>query len=297
MSSIKTQKKVRYRTGIAILDRALGDLLTGPGAALGDAAAFAGPPGTGKSTLCLQALAGLTDFVIPDGELVRCLLATGEETIENVTLRGERIGIPPHQLAKIDVVRCEDYDDFADMVIEGEYDVALCDSMQSMVSKHCNGSMRSLLQISYGAKIMADLAHGTGPYKGSGTRVIHSICHADKDGNMAGPNAAKHEVDALFLLEHFDPVEGCMLEPKRRMGYVRVLVEKNRSGDAQGSTVVDEDGEASELEFYWRNPPGRLEPLDRVAWAAGRLPGAPRVVRVSEGNQGGLGLTGGGDGE
>src|SRR6188508_3386226 len=73
-------------THVGELDRVLqGGLVPGSVTVLG------GEPGIGKSTLLLQALAGLAKA----GQ--RCLYVTAEESAQQVRLRAERLGaLPPH---------------------------------------------------------------------------------------------------------------------------------------------------------------------------------------------------------
>src|SRR4051812_25649266 len=71
----------RHRTGIGELDRALGGGLV-PGAVV----LLAGDPGIGKSTLLLSAL----DRLARPGRPV--LYVSGEESLQQIRLRGERLG-------------------------------------------------------------------------------------------------------------------------------------------------------------------------------------------------------------
>src|SRR5437588_3893467 len=71
----------RERTGIGELDRALGGGLV-PGAVV----LLAGDPGIGKSTLLLSAL----DRLAGPGRPV--LYVSGEESLQQIRLRGERVG-------------------------------------------------------------------------------------------------------------------------------------------------------------------------------------------------------------
>src|SRR5437588_574318 len=70
----------RDRTGIGELDRALGGGLV-PGAVV----LLAGDPGIGKSTLLLSALHRLS-------QLGQVLYVSGEESLQQIRLRGERLG-------------------------------------------------------------------------------------------------------------------------------------------------------------------------------------------------------------
>ena len=71
----------RLRTGIQELDRVLGG-----GIVAGSVVLLGGDPGIGKSTLLLQMIAALAVHT-------RCLYITGEESLEQVGMRGRRLGL------------------------------------------------------------------------------------------------------------------------------------------------------------------------------------------------------------
>src|SRR4051812_34017072 len=74
-------------TGIGELDRVLGG-----GLVPGSVTLVGGEPGIGKSTLLLQAMAGLA----ADGK--RCLYVSAEESAQQVRLRAERLDALPQNL-------------------------------------------------------------------------------------------------------------------------------------------------------------------------------------------------------
>mgnify|MGYP006171263255 CR=1 FL=1 len=63
------------------------DRVVGGGLVPGSVVLLAGEPGIGKSTLVLQ----VVDSLVKRGS--RCLLATGEESLDQVSLRGNRLGL------------------------------------------------------------------------------------------------------------------------------------------------------------------------------------------------------------
>src|SRR3954467_11682618 len=84
----------RDKTGIGELDRALGGGLVPGGVVL-----LAGDPGIGKSTLLLSALDKLSGPQRP------VLYVSGEESLQQIRLRGERLGTlspPPNPAAEAD---------------------------------------------------------------------------------------------------------------------------------------------------------------------------------------------------
>ncbi|MFZ9966266.1 MAG: ATPase domain-containing protein, partial [Steroidobacteraceae bacterium] len=72
---------VRLPTGLGEFDRVLGG-----GLVEGSVTLLGGEPGIGKSTLLLQAAASLSGQV-------PVLYATGEESLQQVALRGRRLGV------------------------------------------------------------------------------------------------------------------------------------------------------------------------------------------------------------
>ena len=86
-SSIKSMKEIelaaepRCKTGIGELDRVLGG-----GMVYGSVILIGGDPGIGKSTLLTQTLATL-------GGDMKALYVTGEESLQQVTLRAKRLNL------------------------------------------------------------------------------------------------------------------------------------------------------------------------------------------------------------
>ena len=81
LSSVETSVNPRSPTGIEEFDRVLGGGLVAGGVIL-----LGGDPGIGKSTLLLQAMAVM-------GASRRCLYVTGEESVEQIALRAQRLGL------------------------------------------------------------------------------------------------------------------------------------------------------------------------------------------------------------
>ena len=81
-SDVKEAERQRLRTGIDELNRVLGG-----GVVLGSLVLIGGEPGIGKSTLLLQVS---RDFAAGEEKV---LYVSGEESLEQIKLRGERLGI------------------------------------------------------------------------------------------------------------------------------------------------------------------------------------------------------------
>src|SRR5579864_6619263 len=81
-----TPQPPRYRSGIAEFDR-----VCGGGLVVGSALLIGGDPGIGKSTLLLQVAAALAQG--KGGQKIDCAYVSGEESLDQVRLRAERLGI------------------------------------------------------------------------------------------------------------------------------------------------------------------------------------------------------------
>ena len=105
---------------------------------------FGGDPGVGKSTLLLQALAGLST------RGTRCLYVSGEEAASQVSLRGKRIaencpgGMNPDNLLLLADTRTEK---IIKALIQVQPEVAVIDSIQTIHTKEGNaGDISQLLK-------------------------------------------------------------------------------------------------------------------------------------------------------
>jgi DNA repair protein RadA/Sms len=167
-------------TRVGELDRVLqGGLVPGSVTVLG------GEPGIGKSTLLLQALAGLAK----SGQ--RCLYITAEESAQQVRLRAERLGaLPPnlwlvsdtalpHLLAHIEAV---------------SPDVVAVDSIQTVFEPALSSAPGSVAQV-------RECAHRL--VRVSKERAMSSVLvgHVTKDGALAGPRVLEHLVDTVLSFE------------------------------------------------------------------------------------------------
>src|SRR5437763_16818610 len=96
LSGIETRPDDRVSTGLPGLDRVLGG-----GLVAGSVVLLGGEPGVGKSTLLIQALAGLAT----SGTV---LYATGEESVAQTAMRARRVGAASDRIsivAETDVER------------------------------------------------------------------------------------------------------------------------------------------------------------------------------------------------
>jgi DNA repair protein RadA/Sms len=170
----------RIATGIAELDRVLGGGLV-PGSVL----LLGGEPGIGKSTLCLQLAAQL------QGGSGRVLYVTGEESLEQVRLRAERLGEIPGSLLALSETRVER---LAEPWRDLRPSLVLIDSIQTMSTERVESAPGSVAQVRESAALLAATAkaHGT---------VLVLVGHVTKEGAIAGPRVLEHLVDAVLNFE------------------------------------------------------------------------------------------------
>ena len=81
LGTVDARKSPRFPTGVEEFDRVLGGGLVPGGVIL-----LGGDPGIGKSTLLLQAMATI-------GATKKALYVTGEESVEQIALRAQRLGL------------------------------------------------------------------------------------------------------------------------------------------------------------------------------------------------------------
>ena len=158
--------------GIAELDRVLGG-----GLVPGSLVLVGGEPGIGKSTLLLQAAAGLarTD----GGGTV--LYATGEESPGQVRLRAARLGLLSGPAGeRVRVLAEHDVGRIVEAAREQRPGLVVVDSIQTATVDDLEGAAGSVGQVRESTLRLMDLA------KGDGIAVI-LVGHVTKDGSIAGP--------------------------------------------------------------------------------------------------------------
>jgi DNA repair protein RadA/Sms len=215
-------ERPRIPIGIGELDRVLGG-----GLVPGSVVLLGGEPGIGKSTLLLQAAAGIAGLVGPD----RVLYATGEESTAQVRLRADRLGLLGGAGGAIHVLAESSIDRIADVVSSGSRAPALLviDSVQTATVEDLDGPAGSVGQVRGAALRLMELA------KPAGIAVV-LVGHVTKDGSIAGPKTLEHLVDAVLTLEG------------ERYATVRLLrASKNRFGSTE-EVGVFEMGEAGMTE-------------------------------------------------
>jgi len=177
----------RRSLGIAELDRVLGG-----GLVPGSLVLLGGEPGIGKSTLLLQAAAGLTHASAGGAGV---LYATGEESPGQVRLRAARLGLlDGHPGNGVRVLAEHDVGRIVEVARSERPGLVVVDSIQTATVDELEGAAGSVGQVREATLRLMDLA------KGDGIAVI-LVGHVTKDGSIAGPKTLEHLVDAVINLE------------------------------------------------------------------------------------------------
>jgi DNA repair protein RadA/Sms len=212
LHEISVSSTPRMNTGLDELDRVLGGGVL-PGAAV----LLGGEPGAGKSTILLQALDGLSRSGFS------CLYVTCEESLSQVRMRAERLGLGDSALA----VSCEpDLAGILALMESSGARVVAVDSVQRVRVPSGGAVPGGVRQVTTSAGALTDAA------KRSGCAVFLAG-HVTKDGVLAGPRALEHLVDTVLYFE------------SERFQSLRVLrATKNRFGavDEIGVFEMRQDG-------------------------------------------------------
>ncbi|MGH2706163.1 MAG: DNA repair protein RadA [Actinomycetota bacterium] len=177
LAQVEFENRTRMPTGLGELDRVLGG-----GFVPGSIVLLAGEPGVGKSTLMLQAAAGIE----ASGRAV--LLVCGEESVEQVAGRAARVGglVATRATPSTDLEQV--------LACAPEAGVVIVDSIQTMRHPEQAGEAGSVTQVRACAAALARHARASGS-------AIVLVGHSTKDGSVAGPRALEHLVDAVLTFE------------------------------------------------------------------------------------------------
>ena len=176
-----TPQPPRLKSGINEFDR-----VCGGGLVVGSALLIGGDPGIGKSTLLLQMAAALAK------KNTTCAYISGEEAVDQVRLRAERLGLAdaPVQLVAATSVR----DIVASLERPDAPKVAVIDSIQTMWLDTVDSTPGTVTQVRASAQALVELA------KRRGIAVL-LVGHVTKDGAIAGPRVLEHMVDTVLYFE------------------------------------------------------------------------------------------------
>jgi DNA repair protein RadA/Sms len=182
LATVETRDNPRTPTGIEEFDRVLGGGLVPGGVVL-----LGGDPGIGKSTLLLQAMAALGT----SGKLGRVLYVTGEESVEQVALRAQRLGLVN---ATVELLAEVQLQAIVGAIRTLQPGVVVIDSIQTVYTEALESAPGSVAQVRECAAQLTRLA------KQNAVTII-LVGHVTKEGAIAGPRVLEHIVDTVLYFE------------------------------------------------------------------------------------------------
>src|ERR1700761_7761519 len=171
----------RRITGIAEFDR-----VTGGGLVPGSALLVGGDPGIGKSTIILQALG---EYVKKGGHAI---YISGEEAMAQVRMRAARMGLSDAPLMLGAATGVEDI--LATLEQGPVPGIIAIDSIQTIWTSALEAAPGTIAQVRTASFDLVRLAKTTGA-------ALILVGHVTKDGQIAGPKAVEHLVDAVLYFE------------------------------------------------------------------------------------------------
>lgn len=179
MDQVESEEVPRIKTSLNEFDRVLGGGLV-PGSLI----LLGGDPGIGKSTMMMQMAVNLKEQIV--------LYITGEESVRQIKLRAERLGA---STAKNILLLAEtNLDLILDVIEQGEPDLVIIDSIQTMYRPGLESAPGSVSQVRESTALLLRLAK---------TRniPIFVVGHVTKEGVIAGPRVIEHMVDTVLQFE------------------------------------------------------------------------------------------------
>lgn len=170
----------RISCGISEFDRVLGG-----GLVEGSLVLIGGDPGIGKSTLLLQVMNNLARVHGP------VLYVSGEESAQQISLRGSRMGVGEKELFLLAETSLEN---IAGHVKRMKPHVLVVDSIQTVFTAALESAPGSVSQVRETAGRLMVLAKSTG-------LPVFLVGHVTKDGSIAGPRVLEHMVDTVLYFE------------------------------------------------------------------------------------------------
>lgn len=203
LSDVDLVQMARISTGLGEFDRVLGG-----GIVRGSVVLIGGSPGAGKSTILLQAVAGIASRSIP------VLYVSGEESLQQIAERAHRLELPASDIKMLAETSVQAICEAAE---QERPQVIVIDSIQVMYTQDADSAPGSVSQVRESAAYLTQYA------KRSDVSIF-MVGHVTKDQSLAGPMTLSHIVDAQVILSSTDDSRFRVLRAdKNRFGSVGEL--------------------------------------------------------------------------
>ena len=179
IAEVETSSAPRFSAGMAEFDRVLGG-----GVVPGSVVLLGGDPGVGKSTIILQVSCKLAGSM-------KVLYVTGEESLQQITMRAKRLELPDNGLLLLAETRVEE---ICEIARREQPQVIVIDSIQTMQATEVSAAPGSVSQVRASAAILTNFAKHT-------NTAIFLIGHVTKSGDLAGPRVLEHMIDVVCYIE------------------------------------------------------------------------------------------------
>ncbi len=179
LAQVSIGRESRVSTGFDELDRVLGG-----GLVAGSVNLIGGDPGVGKSTLLLQAACHLA-------KRHRTCYVTGEESLAQIALRAQRLGIADAELELVSETCVEGII----AALEGAPpSVLVIDSVQTLWTDTLTSAPGSVAQLRESTARLVRFAKQRNV-------AVFLVGHVTKEGAIAGPRVLEHMVDGVLYFE------------------------------------------------------------------------------------------------
>ena len=179
LADVQVTELARYSCSIEEFDRVLGG-----GLVPGSVVLIGGDPGIGKSTLLLQTLVALA-------ETSKTLYVTGEESLEQVSMRAQRLHL---NTEKVKVLTETQVESILKMAQLEKPAVMVIDSIQAVYTEAVQSAPGGVAQVRESAAQLVRYAKQTGT-------ALFLVGHVTKEGALAGPRVLEHMVDTVLYFE------------------------------------------------------------------------------------------------
>lgn len=180
ITKVATTENQRLSTLIPEFDRVLGG-----GIVAGSLVLLGGQPGIGKSTLLLQA----SYHIAKKGHLV--LLASGEESLNQIRLRAERLGVLHDNLL---ILAETDIEQIHQAVEQCNPALLIIDSIQTVFHPEVPAAPGNITQLRESTAFVCQFAKKK-------NMPVFIVGHVTKEGAIAGPRVLEHMVDSVLYFE------------------------------------------------------------------------------------------------
>ncbi len=154
----------------------------GGGLVQGSVVLIGGEPGIGKSTLALQIALNIPK---------RTLYISGEESLQQIKLRAERITNTTNNCYVVSEVLLESIEN---IIVKQKPDIVIIDSIQTLQTERIESSPGTVSQVrECTAALMKKAKESSIPF------IL--IGHINKEGSIAGPKVLEHMVDTVLQFE------------------------------------------------------------------------------------------------